>query len=192
MDLNTNKTHPEEDNIALQERQLKWNNNISKTIILTFVSQVSIQLLGIISGIFIARFTGPEGKGVFAIYQANAQMLVTFFSLSFGSALTYFIPSRIIKPEKLLGISLLIIIIGSFLSVFLVIVFYYSPLKLYLFPSKYSSFLFILWMFSFSTLSIANVIAMGFFQGMKLFNKLNKINIINSIINVAFLWSYFY
>ncbi|PKP21709.1 MAG: hypothetical protein CVU05_06185 [Bacteroidetes bacterium HGW-Bacteroidetes-21] len=160
--------------------------NINKTIIVTFLSQVSIQVLGIISGIFIARFIGPEGKGIFAIYQANAQIFITFFSFSLGSALTYFIPSKIIKPEKLLGISLLVILFGSILSTIIVFLFYYSQFSIYLFPSKYSSFLFILWMFAFSSLSILNVIATGFFQGMKLFNKLNIISVTNSIINVVF------
>lgn len=174
-----------EGNSNLQENHPKWYNNISKTIILTFLSQISIQVLGVVSGIFIARFIGPEGKGIFAIYQANAQMFVTFFSLSLGSALTYFVPSKIIKIEKLLGISLLVIIIGSLLSTLIIFTFYYSSYKLYLFPSKYNSILYILWMFVFSTLSITNFLAVGFFQGMKLFNKLNKILIINSIINVV-------
>ena len=103
--------------------------SIGKNIFNTILSQISVQFLGILSGIFIARLIGPEGKGVFAIYQANAQLLVTFFSLSFGYALTYFIPSGKIRSNKMLGISILITLIGSICIVFAILFFNYTVFK---------------------------------------------------------------
>lgn len=159
---------------------------LSKTIFYTIISQISVQVLGVLSGVFIARLIGPEGKGVFAIYQANAMLLATFFSLSIGSVLTYFIPSGIIKPNKMLGISLLIVLFGSISIYSCILVFNYSSLKDFLFPTKYSSFLYICWIFFYSVLQIINTIATGFFQGLKEFGIINKISIINSVINVLF------
>lgn len=160
--------------------------SINKNIFYTFLAQIPIQLLGIISGVFIARMIGPEGKGVFAIYQANAQLLTVFFSLSLGNVLSYFIPSGKLKAEKMLGISLIIVFFGAICILLLTLLFYYTDFRSYLFPSKYSSFLYVIWIFFYSVLSIVNIIAAGFFQGLRLFSLINKISIINSVLNFLF------
>lgn len=157
--------------------------SINKNIFFTFLTQIPIQLLGIISGVFIARMIGPEGKGVFALYQANAQLIAVFFSLSFGSALTYFVPSGIIAKNKILAISIYLIIASSLLIFLLLLFLNYSNYKGLLFPDKYSGVLYLVWLYLFSVLSIVGGIATGFFQGMKKFNKLNKILLYNSILN---------
>lgn len=164
---------------------------LNKTIFYTILSQISVQVLGIVSGIFIARLIGPEGKGVFAIYQANAQLLVVFFSLSIGNALTYFIPSGKIRKDKMLGISILVVLIGSIGIVLVILFFYYTTFKYLFFPTKYSGFLYISWIFFFSFLSIINAIATGLFQGLKKFNVINRISVVNSLINVIFFSSVF-
>jgi len=157
---------------------------LSSSILYTFLTQIPIQVFGIISGVFIARMIGPEGKGVFALYQANAQLIAVFFSLSFGSALTYFVPSGTIAKNKILAISLYIIIACSILIFLLLLFLNYSNYKELLFPEKYSGVLYLVWLYLFSILSIIGGIATGFFQGMKKFNKLNKILLYNSILNI--------
>lgn len=160
--------------------------SLNRNIFFTFLTQIPIQLLGIISGVFIARMIGAEGKGVFAIYQANAQLLCTFFSLSLGNVLTYFIPSGKLKAEKLLGISLLVMLFSSVLIIVLTLLFYFTDLKIYLFPSNHSGFLYVLWIVLFSILSVITVITTGFLQGLKLFSLINKISVVNSGLNFLF------
>jgi O-antigen/teichoic acid export membrane protein len=160
--------------------------SINKNIFYTFLAQIPIQLFGIISGVFIARMIGPEGKGVLAIYQANAQLLTVFFSLSFGNVLSYFIPSGKLKVEKMLGMSLIILFFGAICILLLTLLFYYTDFRSYLFPSKCSSFLYVMWIFLYSVLSIVNIIAAGFFQGLKLFLLINRISVFNSVLNLLF------
>jgi O-antigen/teichoic acid export membrane protein len=134
---------------------------------------------------------GPDGKGVLAIYQANAQLLTVFFSLSLGNVVSYFIPSGRLKAEKMLGMSLIILFFGAICILLLTLLFYYTEFRGYLFPSKYSSFLYVIWIFLYSVLSIVNIIAAGFFQGLKLFPLINKISIINSVLNFLFFGTLF-
>jgi O-antigen/teichoic acid export membrane protein len=165
--------------------------SVNKNMFYTFLAQIPIQLLGIVSGVLIARMIGPEGKGAIAIYQANAQLLTVFFSLSLGNVLSYFIPSNKIKVEKMLGISLLTILLSSICILVLTLMFYHSNFKNYLFPTKHCNLLYLIWIFFYSVLLIINVIATGFFQGLKLFNLINKILIINSILNFLFFMALF-
>lgn len=159
--------------------------SINKNIFYTFLSQIPVQLLGIISGIFITRIVGAEGKGTFAIYQANSLLLVSIFSLSIGNVLTYFIPENKIKIEKILGISIIVIILSSVSVIILALFFYYTRFNVYLFPIKQNDALYLIWLCLFSIVSIINMIITGFFQGLKLFKIINKVNIVSSIINLC-------
>lgn len=159
--------------------------SIKKNILQTFLSQIPIQLFGLISGIFIARMIGPEGKGVFALYQANAQLISTFFSLSFGNALTHFIPSKNIDARKLFGLSIIIVILGSILTFILLVSVFISDFSNILFPLNYCGTLYMLWLLLFTIFSMIISISTGLLQGLLRFKTLNKILVLNSIINVA-------
>lgn len=160
--------------------------NINKNIIQSFLIQIPIQILGVVVGIIIARIIGPEGKGVLAIYQANSQILTVFFSLSIGNVLTYYVPSNIIPKEKLLGISLFLIVIASTFIFFTTLFFNYSSIKSVLFTKNANGVLYIIWGVLFSSLSVLTGIGTGFLQGLRLFSVLNKILMVNSILNFLF------
>ncbi len=157
---------------------------ISKSIFYTVISQFLVQFLGIVSGIFIARMLGPGGKGVLAIFQANAQLFVSVFSLSMGNVVVYFIPSGKIKVEKILGMSMSVLafaVIGIGITLFFIDSF--SQLEKIFYPDSYNLFLYKIWIYLFSVFSIVNAISTGFLQGYKKFNLINKIWIVNSSLN---------
>lgn len=158
--------------------------SISRSVINSFLAQIPVQILGIISGIIIARMIGPSGKGVFAIYQANAQFIVLIFSLSFNNVLSYIIPSKKTKPEVALGISIYIIILASIAILIIVfLLFNYGNIGSF-FPNHYFNSFYLFWFFLFSILSLVNTLINGIFQGLKLFNEINRVFIINSILNL--------
>jgi hypothetical protein len=55
--------------------------NITRDIPETIFVQLPSLILGIITGVFITRLLGPEGKGVYAILYANSELLVLFLTL---------------------------------------------------------------------------------------------------------------
>jgi len=152
----------------------------------TFLTQFPVQFLGIVSGIFITRILGPEGKGVYAIYHANALLLVTFFSFSLASSIAYFISSKKISLDKMTGIGLIAIGIGSLLTIATIFILVFFNSNIFFFPEDYQNTLYYLWMALFAVTSIANSTLTGFFQGLKKFRTMNRIALSCSILNLIF------
>ena len=73
---------------------MKKEKSISSNIFQTFVVQIPNYILGIAAGIFITRQLGPEGKGVYAFFIANMQLLVMFFGFNITGGLKYFVANK--------------------------------------------------------------------------------------------------
>ncbi|MFW5879821.1 MAG: oligosaccharide flippase family protein [bacterium] len=166
--------------------------SLSRNIFYTFLTQIPIQIFGIISGILIARLLGPEGKGAYAIYHANAQLLVTFFSFSLNTALIYFLSSGKGNPSKILGLSILFVCLGTLLMLLMLGVFSIPYVNRLMIPSGYNGGIFFYWMGIFSFFTLANTIVSGFFQGYKKFGIINKIAIYNSILSLFLIAAVFF
>jgi len=152
--------------------------------VFTVLTHILVQFFGILTGVIMARILGPEGRGVYALYYTNALLLTTFCSFSFNIALVYFIPSGKFSPEKMLGLSFIVNIISSLISVIIILASYFSQFKTLLFSDKYMSFAFLAWLIIYTITSFLSSTYTSFFQATKQFSHLNKINLISSIISL--------
>jgi O-antigen/teichoic acid export membrane protein len=64
---------------------------LAKTAVGTFVSKIAIFIFHLPIGILVARFLGPEGKGLLHLLSTSLMMCATFGSLGLGPASIYFI-----------------------------------------------------------------------------------------------------
>lgn len=159
--------------------------SLSRNIFYTFLTQIPVQLFGIVSGILMARMLGPEGKGAYAIYHANAMLLVTFFSFSINTALTYFLSSGKIDAKKQIGLSILITVFGSVFSFICITLFATAYFKDLMIPSSFAGQTYYIWMGVYTFLSLAIASITGIFQGFKKFSVVNRVAIQNSILSLG-------
>lgn len=157
---------------------------IYKNVFYTFLTQIPSQILLFFTGIFITRLLGPEGKGVYAIFAANIELFVLFLGINIAFALSYFIASKKISINKLLGISIFILIIGSVLAFIFICFIPHTPLKSLLIPKGYYSSFFRYYLLISAIMRMGINIFNGFFQGKKMFKRINQIILFNSILNL--------
>ncbi|MGD9493188.1 MAG: oligosaccharide flippase family protein [Bacteroidales bacterium] len=158
--------------------------SLARNSFFTTLTQILIQFFGILSGIIMARMLGPEGRGVYALYFTNAQLVFTFSSFSIGAAIIYFIPAGKISPQKMLGLSFLINAISSLVGLGLILFSYFSPLQSAFFSDNYLNFAFVGWMILYTIAIIISATYTSFFQAIRKFPELNKINLISSIFSL--------
>lgn len=156
---------------------------IARKIIQTGGVQIISVGLGVIMGVFVAKLLGPEGRGVFAIFKANIDLLLLLLSFGIGSVITYYVSNKEIKLSKILGISILVI--GFVMSVFLILILVMSftpSLKGVFFPDNYDGvfFQFFVGISLFAGLLI-NIIS-GILNGKKLFNQTNLFKLLHSVV----------
>ena len=171
-------------------------STLKSNIYLTLLNQIPTQLFGIISGIFITRILGAQGKGIYAIFYADVSLFNTFFGFSIITAIIYFLSAKKITHEKILGVSITFTLITIVLSVSFLCIWLLSPISDLLFPVSYQSYPYIIWFISILLLTQINSVYSGFFQGSKNFKVVNSILFFNSIFNVtifgcAYLLHYF-
>lgn len=166
--------------------------SLNKSIFYTFLTQIPTQILGIISGIFITRLLGPQGKGTYTLFIADIELFVLFFGLSINSAIVYFINSKKIRIEKLVAISIILAGVGIFGSVFIILlihIFGWSSTILAI-PSSIN-YILILLIFGIAS-TLVNSTFSGFFMGFKQFKLINQLAIINSLLNISFFGGLFF
>ena len=158
--------------------------SLSQNLLQTFFIQFPTIFLGIVSGVFVTRMLGPEGKGVHTIMFANMELLALFLSFGADLGIVYFMANKKIKPEKLAGMAMWTILISVILS-FALIFFTNKNLNIF-FPESYSSVFFQLFLFSAFSITLVNGMCVSFLKGKMHFRRINRITLINSIFNVAF------
>lgn len=170
--------------------------SISKSVIYTLLSQVPAQFFGVIAGIFITRILGPEGRGVYALFFADISLLSTVLGFSVGTAITFYISNKKITREKTIGISLLFSLITILLSFVMLTIWLNVPVLDVFIPTENNTISFILIFGAFIVINQIDILYASFFQGEQHFRIINKVLIINSLLNVSlyailFLLDYF-
>lgn len=159
-------------------------NGLLKNIIGTFSAQVPALIISIISGVFMTRLLGPEGKGVYALYFANIELAVLFFLLGCDLAIVYFGANSKISMDKLQGISIYLLILVIPILIFL------SFLNTDLvFPHEADSVYFRLIFISLIFFTMLNTLIGAFLKSQKMFKYINRISLINSVINLSIFFS---
>ncbi len=158
-------------------------SSLSKNILQTLFVQIPNVFLGLIAGIFITRLLGPEGKGIYAIFHANIEVLILIFSFGLNMGLVYFIANKKIPIRKILGISSWILIISSALvCIFLLST---NDQQYIIFPEKHDFLFFRFFLlFSFIFGLITSIIS-GVFKGKKNFRIINLFTLINGGLNIS-------
>ncbi len=157
---------------------------LRKNIIQTIITQIASQFLAVVSGIFIARALGPDGRGVMAVYLAVVALCTTLFSFSIDAALIYFVANGKISIEKLKGLAFLVLIAGLVFTIVITSIFLVCDPGI-LYPKDNVTIRYIVWVWLCVFFMLANSIYAGFFQGIQRFDLVNKISLLNSSFNLA-------
>lgn len=170
--------------------------SVNKNIFYSFLTQIPALILGIVSGVFITRILGAEGKGVYAVFQSDCELFTLVFSFSITGGMVYFISLNKIAINKLLGLGIFILLAGALLSAAILIIsklYFNTPI---IFPRSYNSWFYVVYVFAAFCFTIFNSFLSAIFQGKSLFKFVNRITLINSILNLtlfalAFLYHYY-
>ena len=160
-------------------------NSISKSALLTILTQIPSQLFGIIAGIFITRILGPEGKGAYALFFADVNLFIAVLGFSITTAIIQFTASKRVQQDKLLAISILFSLTTIFMSIGILLVLLSLPIAEHFFPSGGISWEFITWFILFLTATQINTVYSAFFQGARRFDIVNRVLLINSVMNIT-------
>ena len=155
--------------------------DLTGNIIRTFSTQVPSLIISIVSGIFLTRLLGAEGKGVYAIFYANIEIMVMIFVMGCDLGIVYYGSNKKISIEKLQGIAVYILLISIPLCSFAV--FFIDAVVF--FPDHYDSLFFKLFLLGMFCLRLINALLGAFLKTTKSFKFINRISLINSVFNVS-------
>jgi O-antigen/teichoic acid export membrane protein len=154
---------------------------LTGNILRTFSTQVPSIIISIISGIFLTRLLGAEGKGVYAVFYANIEIMVMIFILGCDMGIIYFGSNKKISEGKLQAIAIYILVIFIPLISLIVLFFKFE----FLFPDNYDSTFFKIFLLGMFGLMLINSLLGAFLRTVKAFKAVNRIALINSIFNVC-------
>lgn len=160
--------------------------SINKNIFYTFLTQIPTLILGVVTGIFITRILGPEGRGVYTIFQANIELFALFLGFSLNTAFVYYISSRKIKIEKLVGIGILLLLVSTLIFLMVLTTIKLFFVDSFVFPANYNSLYYFLYLLISFIAASFNGLVVAIFHGKSIFKIVNMIAIFNSIFNVLF------
>ena len=162
-----------------------------KNIINSVLTQVPVFLLGIISGVFSTRILGEEAKGVFSLFQANYLLFVMLFSFGIQTGIVYFVSSKKYSEQIVAGLSFAVFTVCSILLTGMLLTAYYMDFSSYFFPEGYNSLPYVFSVVVLFILTFFNNLITSFFQAHSMFSIINRISLINSVVN-AILFSIVY
>jgi O-antigen/teichoic acid export membrane protein len=153
---------------------------LKKNILGTIFTQIPAMLISIIAGIFITRILGPEGKGVFSVYSANAEILALLFAFGTTQGIVYFIANKKISEYKIQAIALSVLFLSIILNFF--VVFYIKSEVA--FVQDYENVFFKTYLFLLFVVMFSNSLIVSFLKAKKQFKKINVITILSAVLNL--------
>ncbi len=161
-------------------KQLSLNRNI----FFTFFTQGPTMIMGLFINYFITKAIKAEGRGAYAIFTADTELLSQFLGFMITSAIVYYVANRKIALEKLLGIGILT---TAFSMLALLAIF--GLLKLFafnglLFPGPHDHLFHYAFLFLALLFIMTNQVLSSIFQGKSMFRIINTVAIINSSVNL--------
>lgn len=156
---------------------------LSKNVFYTLLSQLPQFAGSVLVSILSTRILGPEGKGAYSILFYEAVLIGFVLNLGINLSATYFISSKRITADRILGI-------GSYhiaLNLALLAVFFagawYSGTYPALFPEGYLSPFFIVYLAGSFGLGYINSLFSAIFQGQKNFRRVNQSILVKAALN---------
>ncbi len=95
-------------------------NSFSKNSLLTFLTEISVFILGLGSLIIISRILGPEGKGIYSLIILIPGLMMVFSNFGIDAANIYFVGKKKYKIENVVSNSLVLAIV---LGIILILIF---------------------------------------------------------------------
>lgn len=142
-------------------------------------------LLGIITGIFITRILGAEGRGAYAIFQSDIDLFILLLSFSINSAIVYYIANNKLEISRLMGIGVCFVILGTLLFIGILTSAWAFFDGSFIFPTGYNSPFYVVYLIIAFFLSISNAFISALFQGKAMFRVINILSLCNSIFNIV-------
>lgn len=160
---------------------MKASHNITRSSLLTLLSQFPAHVFGVVAGIFIARILGPEGKGLHSIFYADVTLFCTVFGFSITNSIIFFTANKRISKERIKTIVSMLLVLTMILSVIALIIWINSDyVELFLPDYEITISLLLLFLATIFTAQINSAFT-AYFQGLRHFKIVNKILIINGI-----------
>ncbi len=158
-------------------------STFAKNVASTFTVQVLVLILNIIQAAVIARWLGPEGKGVVALALLIPGMLGLFLNGGLGVANVYFAGSKQIDPCTLTVNSIALVIPATALGILAMVILVFTGWLEKLVPGVP------LWLVILGMVSLPLSLLIGFLngllQGLQRIVMLNILNIIQSMLNLV-------
>ena len=167
---------------------------IAKKILQTGGVQILILILGVITGIFITRLLGPEGRGIYTLFKANIDFILLFLTFGIGSSITYYVSNKRIPFSKMAGIAMVSLFLGILgIGLLFSLIYYAFPgIFHHVFPSGYDDLFFLLYVFFSFVFGFLNLLLSGFLIGEKYFTDNNIIGILHSALLLVAIATFFY
>lgn len=108
---------------------LKKKHSTTFDLVTTFITKILFLGGSFIISILLARFLGPEGKGIVTALFVFPNMMVSLADLGIRQASAYYIGTKKYSVQEVLSSSLLLWIITSVISVLVVLIYYLIPLS---------------------------------------------------------------
>lgn len=160
---------------------MKGSQNITQSTLLTILSQLPAHAFGILTGVFITRILGPEGRGLYSIFYANATLFSTVLGFSVINSIIFFTANRRITEQKLKTIVGILLFLTAIFSAIVLVIWLNSRYKNLFLPDFTPPFLLIILFFVTILIAQLNAAFTAYFQGLRHFRIVNKILILNGV-----------
>lgn len=159
-------------------------SGLAKSTIFTVLTQIPTLILGIVAGVFITRMLGPEGRGLYALFYADIALFSTVLGFSINTAITYFRAKEVFSEKTLLSVSVLFSLITVVLSLIILAIWLNLPFANLFLPTGHITTAYVLLFVVFILLGQVNTVYSALFQGVRRFDIVNKVLLINSLFNI--------
>ena len=150
-------------------------------ILFTFLTRVSVILIGVVTSIFLTRLLGVEGKGEMAIFLASLAFFSVVFSFSMQSAIVYYVSKNEIDISQLFNSLILFSsIVGLLFFLLMHTTHRFSDTSIFLHSNRNGLFYEILLSICLSLTLTMNLVK-GVFSAMKKFTILNVFQFVSII-----------
>ncbi len=160
--------------------------SLGKNILYTFLTQIPVVILSVVTGVFITRYLGVEYKGIFSFFESDIILLTLFTGFGMDTAISYYLSKKQHDISRVLGAAVLVLVTTIiFLFLLLFILLKINPSNA-LFPTSYNSGFYYFYLFLAVVFSLLNSYFSAIFRGLKEFKIVNRILLINTLISLSF------
>lgn len=153
----------------------------SKSMVLTFATNILLFGIGMIISVITSRFLGPQGKGITGLSTNLVAFFLIILDLGIGASNTYFIGKNNDRVNEVMSCNLLI----TFFECIFVVVIFFINLKfpIFLFKGLTGACL-VLTMIVIPTSSLKAAL-INIILGLQQYKNYNKINVFSQVVNLA-------